>query len=575
METEQLSVKTEEKPSLMQRTRNFVKKKWVNVGLGAIVAGSLLMGSAKSLSAQASAQEEYYQEPYSTTEVYDAQRVQKDTFIAYVYEGDHDWRRDLDFVAEDLQKVNRDGQPLRIAVHEDYDWTNANVINEVRERINNPEQYPWIEMRGKFWPASPYSRNDGALDLEQIITKDQMGNEEIFFTDPANSNFYYLGDNYYLDWAFYPGRHMIGFHYPHFSVGFAPYWDWDMDGIPNWMDRHPFWWDPWDAWMCDPWHHHGWGWHNNWWVGSYYWNYWGDGDSHWRHHKDHDNDFQNIVHRISKKQLQDPKNLRDVRSHIRDVIDSRNLRNIFSIEQLKGLEQARKGIFEKDYNLIKKNSNLTIRDREGKEVRMRMGAPKNQPDYTITSPSRMREPDSNITKGQSSTERNIRRDEPRTQPRTQEPGTGTVIKKDSPPPENSGSEPVKKKKDDERSYSLFNNQRSDYSAREAQVYQSRSTSSSTLKPREQPQVRQYSSPRVNYNEIRSNSSRNYTNTRSYSSPNISRSTRSYSSPSISRSSPSRSSSSYRSSGSSNYSRSSSSRSSSSSHSSGSSVRKKN
>ncbi|MBN2052643.1 hypothetical protein JW756_04015 [Candidatus Woesearchaeota archaeon] len=577
----------ESRPSLIQRTRNFVKKKWVNFGLGAIVAGSMMMGSAKNMGAQAATPEEYT-EPYNATEIYDTQRVQNDTFIAYVYEGDHDWRRDLDFVAEDLQKVNRSGEPLRIQVHEDYDFSNAEIISEVRRRINNPDKYPWIEMRGKFWPASPYGRYDGALNLEQIITKDDNGNEEIFFTDPANSNFYYLDDNYYFDWAFYPGRHLIGFYYPHFSRGFAPYWDWDMDGIPNWMDRHPLWWDPWDIWMCDPWNHYGWGWYNNWWVGSPFWGYWGNADHHWRRHRDHDHDFRNIITKISKKQLQDPKNRNEVRGYLKGLIESRDLKNVLDKDQLRSLNQARIERINKNYEMIRNNPNVTIRDKDGKELRMKMQLPENRPGYRLT-PRSQQEPERQIRRYEPrSAEPGAR--EPRIQPRAQpEPRQGTIVKKDEPKKgEEKKDTPVVKKKDDEkddgRSYSL--SPRSEYNLRENSsdtkrtIYPSRLSSdditrklnefdSSTRRIRTSPSdTNRDFSPRINYDNNRSSrsnyylnrSSRSYTPSRSSSRPSISN--RSYSRPSTSRSS----SGSYKSS---------SSRSSSSSHrSSSGSVRKK-
>jgi|GEM_PF-3759721 len=581
METGLETVVKEGKPSFMQRTRDFMKKKWVNLGLGAIVAGSMLMGSANNLSAQTSAQEENYNEPPRQEEVYDVRNIRPDSsnqiFQAYVIQEDQTYDNDLAFIAEDMSRTTPDGKPLKILVINNYNQSNANIIDEIQKRINNPEQYPWFEMTGKVMRASPYSVGDWnvMLKLKQMTIYDQEGNKTLFpitdTTDTSDSEVYNVYEPNDYDWMYAPGSCITGFYYPRFGIGFAPWWDLDMDGIPNWMDPDPLWPNYWDPFMFAPWHHHNWHWHPNWWAGSPYWGYWGDGDRHWKRHRDHDNDkdFQNIIHKIGKNQLQDPRNRDEVRKYIRGINDSRDLRKIMNPDQLKNLEQVRKGIFDRDYEFQRKNSNIIIHDKDGSERIIRSTMPEKNLEYRITSPGIMREHDKITTRDSGSTERSIRHYEPKaTNPKAQEPKKGTVIKKDNKDnnkASSSNSGPVKKKKEYERSYSL--SPRSEYNIRESPANsQTQRTMFPSRLSNNQSEVSRYSWPRINYDRTKSNSSR------SYFSP--SRSTISYSRPSVSRSSTSKSSGSYRSSGS-NYSRgSSSSNSSHSSHSSSGSIRRR-
>jgi len=434
METEQVL-----KPSFMQRTRSFLKKKWVTTVGGLAIGAALTMGAAPKANAQETALQEFN---YNKVQV-------NATFVGNTA-GDHDISRNLDFVLENMGVENKYKDDFKLWVHENYDWTNKDVLSEVKNRINNPEQYPWIEAVGKYWPMNPNGRFDGRLDLEAIITRDLEGNEEIFYTDPADSNMYYLNDNYFSDWAFFPGRHLTGFHYPYFG-GYGPSWDWDGDGIPNRFDMFPFSWDHWDPWMCDPWYGAwdwfgfgwspwgwNWGWDNHFGHNWMYWGYWGGPGHYWDIDiiDDHDGNrvhWRDYADRITKDQLRDPNYRGDANDMVRQLVANREAhRLVLDKNQLQQRDQFVKSIDKANYEMLKKNPQIRMRDPNGKERIIRV----NPSDY---------KPDPNT--GRINTERIMRRgDEGNRSPVS--PGTirdpgSRVIRENNPP--NTGGEKIIKK----------------------------------------------------------------------------------------------------------------------------------
>ena len=459
-------MKTEQvlKPSFMQRTRNFLKKKWVNAAGGILLASALTMGAAPKANAQET------QEPARQAQAFNYNQVQPNATFMGNTSGDHDLSRNLDFVLDNMGIENKYKDDFKLWVHENYDWTNKDVLSEVKNRINNPDQYPWIEAVGKYWPMNPNGRFDGRLDLEAIITRDLEGNEEIFYTDPADSNMYYLDDNYFTDWAFFPGRHLTGFHYPNFR-GYGPSWDWDGDGIPNRFDMFPFSWDPWDPWMCDPWYGSldwfgfgwsPWGWNNHFGNNWMYWGYWG---GPWNYTDidiiiDHDGNnvhWRDQMNRISKDQLRDPNYRGDAHDAIRQLIANREAhRLVLDKNQLQQRDQFVKSIDKANYDMLKKNPQIRMRDQNGKEKIIRVNPSDYKPDpstgrinterimrrgdegnYSPVSPGTIRDPGS----------REIMERNPPSPP----PSTGTIKKVDE---KKEGSTVIKEKDEAERSYSF-------------------------------------------------------------------------------------------------------------------------
>ncbi len=361
-----------EKPSFMKRTRNFLKKKWVNAAGGVLLASALTMGAAPKANAQEVTQVAQQEFNYNQT--------QENASFMGVTAGDHDFSRNLDFVLEDYS-LGKNNQPFLLWVHENFDFSNKKVLDEVKKRINNPDQYPMIEAIGNYSPMSPNGRFDGRLDLEAIITRDIGGNEEMFYTDPSDSNFYELDDNYFFDWAFFPGRHMTGFYYPAFG-GISPSWDWDMDGIPNRFDMFPFSWDPWDPWMCDPWFNMGRGWLSPWWFdGGWdlgwrhhnYWNYWGGPGLYVNINTIHDHDgnprrWNDFARTITRDQLKDPNHGPDAIDSVKQLIANREShRIVLTNDQLQKREQFIKQVDKNNYDALRKNPQIKTRDPDGNE----------------------------------------------------------------------------------------------------------------------------------------------------------------------------------------------------------------
>jgi hypothetical protein len=617
METEQVL-----KPSFMQRTRNALKKKWVNVAGGVLLASALTMGAAPKAIGQ--------EVIPAARPALNYDKVQPNATFVGTTAGDHDLSRNLDFVLNNTGIENKYKDDFKLWVHEDYDWTNKDVLSEVKKRINNPDQYPWIEAVGKYWPMNPNGRFDGRLDLEAIITTDLEGNEEIFYTDPADSNMYYLDDNYFTDWAFFPGRHLTGFHYPYFGGGgHGPSWDWDGDGIPNRFDMFPFSWDPWDPWMCDPWYGSlgwfdfgwspwgwNWGWDNHFGHNWMYWGYWG-GPGHYTDidiitdHHGNNVHWRDHMSRITKDQLRDPNYIGDANGIMRQLTANREAhRLVLDNNQLQQRKEFVKSIDKANYEVLKRNPQIRTRDSNGKDRIIRVNPSDYKPDpntgrinserimrrgdegnYSPTNRGTIRDPGS----------REIRERNPPPSPPPSTGSTGT-IKKVEEKKESSPEIKEKEKDDAGRGYSLSRDRAySPSSSRSsANAYQQRSTT--TYQPRvkqddltsrirevtpriirpTQQEVKKYSSPIIRENNYRPNTpSRSiYTQPRITWQPrsSIGRSynyspSRSYSAPTI-RSSPPRSKSSSKSSISRSYSGSKSYKPSSSHSSSSGHVRKK-
>ncbi|HJX05541.1 MAG TPA: hypothetical protein VJ461_02440 [Candidatus Nanoarchaeia archaeon] len=372
------------KLSLMQRTRSFLKNKWVKLAGGAIIAGGLMLGAARRADGQ-------------TTKYYYPGSDKDDILVGQVVKGDYDQDKDLDFMLGLFDKKNDQGEQMWVQVHESYDRSNRDVIDEVRYRINSPEQYPLIEVLGDFKENLGMGDFDGKVNPKLIITKDLEGNEEVFYTDPSHSGLYLNNYCWDADYVFFPGRHLTHFYYPHFYFGSFPGWDWDMDGLPNWMDPHPTWNDTWNWGWFDPW---GWGAFDTWWSwgGSWgwgwnwgwnsgwswhnpYWNYWG-GWHHYADPTDYPGKYRDVMDRIRKAQLQRPAEggllpVTDmVANYVKDdaikSIQRRDLTRIFNPQELRQLGKNRATIFKENYNALVKNPIVVRRDESGREVRVRI-----------------------------------------------------------------------------------------------------------------------------------------------------------------------------------------------------------
>jgi hypothetical protein len=584
-----------EKPLLLGKTRDFLKKKWVKYVGGAIVAGSLMLGGAARLGGQ---------EQIPVTDNQQQEQAIQDIkykAIGYAYEGDLDNKPDLDFIFEDLEKTGADGQPLRIMVHEDYDASNADMLSKIILRVNNPQQYPWIEVTGKLWPASPYA-NIGKLNLESIIFKDQQGKEEVFFPKPSSSSFYAEDEQQTMDWIYAPGRNIVSVGYPIFFNGGRAFWDWDRDGWPNCIDPFPLMWNAWDPFIFDI--EYGFShWGNPMWFGWTFWDYWG-GPEFYRHRHRGDPDWNDIKRVINRDQLKDPHNREIIRNYAERMHEGRDINHVITPEKIKQIQGERQVLLDRQYQLARQNPVANIRQKDGSVVRAPISAPVfRAPDRTITldhfrNPNYTNPGQHEITKGS------------QTQNAPASKGTGSTVtkapQKSSPPASSkgnagntkgsskgssgktSGSTVKKKHEEGNSSYSISQPSQSSRSyapTSQSQTYAPRTTSTiktypSRTEPRlirpTQQQVQQYSSPRITgYNQFRNtirSSTPNYTrpNFSSGSRSTVPRSTysspRTYSAPKYSgKSSGSYKAPSYRSSGSSTRS--------SSSHSSG-SVRRK-
>ncbi|MBN2459067.1 hypothetical protein JXB28_02185 [Candidatus Woesearchaeota archaeon] len=362
---EQKEDKNEYKPSFFQRARDYLKNKWVNAAGLVVIGSALTIGGAPGLKAQ-----EIEQVPQPRVEFNYNNTQQNASFIG-VTAGDHDMSRNLDFILEDYSLADKNNNPFMLWVHEDYDWTNKQVLDEVKNRINNPDQYPFIEAIGTYRPVQPYGRWDGRLDLEAIITRDNEGNEEVFYTDSSNSNFYYISDNYFFDWAFFPGRHLTGFYYPHFT-GFYPHWDYDGDGIPNIFDRSPFHWDPWNSFMFDPFYNMNY-WRTPGWFGWNYWNYWGGPDYYVNiniindHHGNPMN-WNKYLTTITRNQLKDPNRAPDAIDTMKQLkANIESHRTVLTNEQLQQRDRFVNSVEKQNYEGLLKNPQIKTKDQDGKE----------------------------------------------------------------------------------------------------------------------------------------------------------------------------------------------------------------
>lgn len=361
---EQLNLFQEKKPSLMNRTRNFLKKKWVNAAGGVILASALTMGAAPKINAQ-------QLEPVSQPVLqFDYNQIQENARFVGVTAGDHDYSRNLDFVLEDYSLADKNNNPFKLWVHEDFDLTNKKVLDEVIKRINNPDKYPLIEVYGTYHPVTSQGGFDGRLNLESIIATDLQGNAETFYTDPSNSNFYQMESDDFLDWAFFPGRNIIGVYYPYFAEG--PIWDIDGDGIPNRFDPSPFYPDLWDPFIFNPLFALD-RWHNQGWFGWNYWNYWGgpgiyiDIDII---HDRHGNpiNWHNYLTRITRNQLKDPNlgpNAIDTLKQIENNIEAHRI--VLTNDQLQKRNQFVKQVEKNIYDSLRNNPQVRTRDPDGNE----------------------------------------------------------------------------------------------------------------------------------------------------------------------------------------------------------------
>jgi hypothetical protein len=563
----------EKKPSLMNRTRNFLKKKWVNAAGGVILASALTMGAAPRINAQ-------QLEPAVNPVVqFDYNQIQDNARFVGVTAGDHDYSRNLDFVLEDYSLADKNNNPFKLWVHEDFDWTNKKVLDEVIKRINNPDKYPLIEAYGTYHPVTSQGGFDGRLNLESIITTDLEGNSETFFTDPANSNFYQIESDDFLDWAFLPGRNIMGVYYPYFGVG--PAWDIDGDGIPNRFDPSPFYWDPWDPFIFNPLFALD-RWHNQGWFGWNYWNYWGgpglyiDIDIFHDHHGNpvHRNDF---LRTITRDQLKDPNFGPDAVDNMKRLQENLEAhRIVLTNDQLQNRKQYVDQVKKNIYDMLRNNPNVRIRDPDGNERiikvnpsdynpenqgRFTRNGERGQPGITTTiAPERARE-GTGTPNYTGKTERNTEKNagsgktvERKTERSTEKnPPAPRVMKE---PTKTSGEKPVKKegstsgeiKKKYEASSSIDGLVREYDSNTPARTeYSPRSTAtnypSRLIRPTPS-QVQQYGSPNTRapstYSSPRNystpKSSGNYKPSTIRSSPSSSRSSGSYRLPSSTRSS---------------------------------------
>ncbi len=538
---EQLNLFQEKRPSLMNRTRNFFKKKWVNAAGGVILASALSMGAQ----AQTTQTQDLVSKPVVQ---FDYNQIQENARFVGVTAGDLDYSRNLDFVLEDYSLADKNNNPFKLWVHEDFDLSNKKVLDEVIKRINNPEKYPLIEVYGTYHPVTSQGGFDGRLNLESLIATDLQGNSETFYTDPSNSNFYKIESDDFLDWAFFPGRNIIGVYYPFFAEG--PIWDIDGDGIPNRFDPFPFSWDPWDSSIFDI----GYGfnhWMNHGWFGWNYWNYWGgpglyiDIDIFHDHHGNpkHRNDF---LRTITRDQLRDPNlgpDAIDTVKQLRANIESHRI--VLTNEQLQKRNQYVKQVEKNIYDEIRKNPQVRTRDQDGNERIIKVNPsdynPENQGKVTrigeqgqpgratAITPERTREEAGNPNytgKVERNTEKNAgagKTTERRIEKNTEKnPSSPRVMKE---PAKTSGEKPVKKegsttekvKKKYEASSSidsLVRNYDSNTTTTGRANYSPRSTTtnypSRLIRPTPS-QVQKYSSPTIrNYSPPSSQSRTNYT-----------------------------------------------------------------
>ena len=375
---EQISV--EKRPGLMQKIRKGLKKNWVKYGLGPIAAATISLGAVKNVNANPAPEPTPKPEP-QIYYMYETQQLENASFTGHIIKGDDPWLRGFDFVLEDFAEKNEYGDYMRIVVRERKHPTNEEILNKLEGMINQTledqkrypdltESYPVVEVRGKFRPLRAGGMVDGELFLEEIVMQDQNGLGTLFFTDPAESSRYQEFDRNRIDVLFWPGSYYSAVYYPNFYGGYYPYFDFDMDGLPNWMDPTPFyhdgWWDDWVLWRYNPsfwgsmwaldfywhtspwfswhspwnwsWHSHGggWGWYNS------YWNYWGG----WHHYMDdHDpGTYRHVLQRITKNQLQDRGNRKMIGDYMKNRISSRNLSKKLDSTQLRQLENTRNRI---------------------------------------------------------------------------------------------------------------------------------------------------------------------------------------------------------------------------------------
>jgi hypothetical protein len=477
---------------------------------------------------------------------FDYNQIQENARFVGVTAGDHDYSRNLDFVLEDYSLADKNNNPFKLWVHEDFDLSNKKVLDEVIKRINNPDKYPLIEAYGTYHPVTSQGGFDGRLNLESIIATDLQGNSETFYTDPANSNFYKIESDDFLDWAFFPGRNIIGVYYPFFAEG--PFWDIDGDGIPNRFDPFPFSWNPWDSSIFDI----GYGfnhWQNHNWFGWNYWNYWGgpgiyiDIDIFHDHHGNpvHRNDF---LRTITRNQLKDPNfgpDAIDTMKQLRANIESKRI--VLTNEQLQKRNQFVKRVEKNIYDTIRNNPQIRTRDQDGNERIIKVNPsdynPENQggvtrsgeqgqPGRTAVTPARAREAGNPNYTGR--TERNTEKNtgsgkttERKIEKNTEKnPPAPRVMKE---PSKSSGEKPVKKegsttekvKKKYEASSSidsLIRNYDSNTTTTGRTNYSQRSTTtnypSRLIRPTPS-QVNKYSSPTIrNYSPPSSQSRATYT-----------------------------------------------------------------
>jgi hypothetical protein len=203
-----------------------------------------------------------------------AENYKADEFIGTPIVGDYNNNdNSLDFVLG----VTDGDRTFKINVHEDVNESNREAINTVRERINEMEDRGKVRVIGYY--SSEYkgqSKEYGFLQLKCIVFfDDKTGYEEAYFTDPKDSRFYTEGD---VTVIYAPGHHYRHVYYPRYC---SPWWDSDMDGIPDrydpwpysydiWYDNNlngiPDWYDPfycdyypyWNNWDMGLWVNYGW-----------------------------------------------------------------------------------------------------------------------------------------------------------------------------------------------------------------------------------------------------------------------------------------------------------------------------
>lgn len=174
------------------------------------------------------------------TESRPAQKVEEykaDEFVGLPIVGDYDEDRNLDFILEVADKE----RTFKIKVHEEYGETNGEVLEKIRNRINNAVDTDRIRVIGYY--NSEYKgpeKEYGFMDLKTIVFYDEKsGYEEAYFTDDKGSRFYDEGD---VTIVYAPGHHYRNVYYPRYC---SPWWDNDGDGIPNAYDPWPSFYDVW------------------------------------------------------------------------------------------------------------------------------------------------------------------------------------------------------------------------------------------------------------------------------------------------------------------------------------------